>query len=149
MSELALLQQYLVIGALLFAIGLIGFLVRRNVIVMFLCAEMTLQGISLSLIAWGRYHNDWGGQALVIFIIAVAACEAGIALALVTVLYQRSGGLDVAFWQHLRDPGQPPYVDREIPEEHVEEPEEVWPTLTPAGIEPEVDLREQTHRSHV
>ena len=53
---------------------------------MFLAAEMMLQGVSVSLVAWGRYHNDWGGQVLVIFILTVAACEAAIALALVLAL---------------------------------------------------------------
>ena len=47
-----------------------------------------LQGVSLSLVAWGRYHNDWGGQMLVLFIIAVAACEAAIALALILMLFR-------------------------------------------------------------
>ena len=56
-------------------------------IVMFLSAEMMLQGVSVSLVAWGRFHNDWGGQMLVIFIITVAACEAAIALALVLMLF--------------------------------------------------------------
>ena len=67
MNEVALLKNYLAVGGLLFSIGLIGFLVRRNLIVMFLCAEMMLQGISVSLIAWGRFHGDWGGQMLVGF----------------------------------------------------------------------------------
>ena len=62
MNEIVLLQNYLIVGGLLFAIGLVGFLVRRNLIVMFLCAEMMLQGVSMSLIAWGRFHGDWGGQ---------------------------------------------------------------------------------------
>ena len=75
MPETALLQNYLLLGGLLFGIGMIGFLVRRNVIVMFLCAEMMLQGVSLSLVAWARFHNDFGGQMLVVFIIAVAACQ--------------------------------------------------------------------------
>src|SRR5215210_6700526 len=109
MDELVLLQNYLVVGALLFGIGLIGFLSRRNMIVMFLAAEMMLQGVSVSLVAWGRYHNDWGGQILVIFILTVAACEAAIALALVVALFQRSGSLDIAFWQRLREDNQPAY----------------------------------------
>ena len=79
--KLALLHNYLIVGALLFGIGLIGFFSRRNMIVMFLSAEMMLQGVSLSLVAWSRFHNDFGGQMLVIFIITVAACEAAIALA--------------------------------------------------------------------
>ncbi len=90
MNEQALLQNYLVVGAMLFGIGLVGFFSRRNMIVMFLCAEMMLQGVSLSLVAWGRYHNDWGGQMLVIFILTVAACEAAIALAVVLTLFHRA-----------------------------------------------------------
>ena len=81
--EIHLLENYLLIGGLLFAIGLVGFLSRRNMIVMFLAAEMMLQGVSVSLVGWGRFHDDWGGQMLVIFILTVAACEAAIALALV------------------------------------------------------------------
>ena len=147
MNEATLLQNYLVIGAALFGIGLVGFLVRRNIIIMFLCAEMMLQGVSLSLVSWGRFHNDWGGQSLVIFIIAVAACEAGIALALILALCQRSGNLDVAIWQSTREEGTAEFVDQEIPEEML--PPEQWPSLTPAGVEPEVDPQEQLHRSHV
>ena len=147
MDEYALLQHYLVIGGILLAVGAVGLFVRRNMIVMFLCVEMMLQGVSLSLVAWSGYHHDWGGQMLVLFVVAVAACEAAIALVLVLVLFKRSGRLDIALWQELRDPGLRPYVDREIPEEGAAEP--VWPTLTPAGHEPPVDQQEVTHRSRV
>ena len=146
-DELILLQNYLVIGALLFGIGLIGFIVRRNMIVMFLCVEMMLQGVSLSLVAWGRYHGDWGGQMLVIFVIAVAACEAAIGLALILMLFRMSGKLDIAFWQELREDDQPPFVESEQPDER--DPDRVWPSLTPAGVEPEVDQEEQMHRRRV
>ena len=146
-DELILLQNYLLVGAILFVLGAVGVLTRRNVIVIFLCVEMMLQGISLSLVAWSRYHNDWGGQMLVLFIIAVAACEAGIALALILMLFQRSGVLDIAFWQNLREEGRQPYVDRDVPEDLEEE--RVWPSLTPAGVEPELDLDTEMHRGKV
>ena len=116
MNESALLVNYLAIGAMLFGIGLVGFFSRRNMIVMFLAAEMMLQGVSVSLVAWSRWHNDWGGQMLVIFILTVAACEAAIALALVLMLYQRSKSLDIAFWHGLREDSLPAYADHEIPE---------------------------------
>jgi NADH-quinone oxidoreductase subunit K len=148
MSELALLENNLFVGALLFGIGLVGFMCRRNMIVMFLSAEMMLQGVSVSLVAWGRYRNDWGGQLLVIFILTVAACEAAIALAVVLTLFQRSGALDVAIWQELREENQPLYVDQQVPEPTTEAPKQ-WPELTPSGIQPEPDLEEITHRSHV
>ena len=85
-SQLAELQSMLLVGGLLVVIGLVGFIVRRNLIVMFLSIEMILQGISVSLVAWGRYHGDLGGQMLVMFVITVAACEAGIGLALILAL---------------------------------------------------------------
>lgn len=146
-SATAELFNFLTVGAILFALGLIGFLVRRNMIVMFLCAEMMLQGIALSLVAWGRYHADWGGQMLVIFIITVAACEAAIALALVLMLFHRSGKLDIAFWQEMREEGQPALIDNEVPEER--EAEREWPRLTPAGVRPRIDPEELLHRSRV
>jgi len=148
MDEAALLQNYLIVGALLFGIGLIGLFSRRNMIVMFLAAEMMLQGVSVSFVAWGRYHNDWGGQVLVIFILTVAACEAAIALALVLALYQRSGSLDIAHWHRLREENRPTYIDLEVPEAK-DVPAHAWPHLTPAGIEPPIDREEASHRSHV
>ena len=141
------LYSFLLVGGVLFAVGLIGFLVRRNMIVMFLCVEMMLQGVSTSLVAWGRFHGDLGGQMLVLFVIAVAACEAGIGLALILALFKYRGRLDIAIWHDLREDDQPPFVDHEIPEEREED--RVWPTLTPAGVEPAVDLEEVSHRSRI
>jgi NADH-quinone oxidoreductase subunit K len=146
-AEIHLLQNYLLIGGLLFAIGLVGFLSRRNMIVMFLAAEMMLQGVSVSLVGWGRFHDDWGGQMLVIFILTVAACEAAIALALVQMLFHRGGNLDIALWQNLRESNQPRYVDREVPE--ADESKPTFPTLTPAGIDPKIKEEDTIHRSHV
>jgi NADH-quinone oxidoreductase subunit K len=147
LSELALLEKYLFTGALLFGLGLVGFFARRNMIVMFLSVEMMLQGVSVSLVAWSRYHNDWGGQMLVIFILTVAACEAAIALAVVLTLFHKSGSLDMALWQQLREDNQPPLAERRGTEPEEAEPQ--WPKLTPAGIEPEPDVDELTHRMHV
>jgi NADH-quinone oxidoreductase subunit K len=147
MSELAFLNNSLLVGALLFGIGLIGFVSRRNMIVMFLSAEMMLQGVSISLVAWGRYHNDWSGQALVIFILTVAACEAGIALALVLMLFQRTGRLDIAAWHELREENLASYVDHEMLEDR--ESKREWPKLTPSGIEPAKNAEELMHREYV
>jgi NADH-quinone oxidoreductase subunit K len=153
MNEIALLYNFLAVGAILFALGLVGFLVRRNMIVMFLCAELMLQGISVSLIGWGRYHGSqgvagaWGGQMLVIFIITVAACEAGIAMALILMLARRTGKLDSAAWQDLREEGQAAFIDRQVPEERTED--RVWPQLTPAGIRPEAEPEREMYRPKV
>ena len=146
--ELALLNDYLIVGALLVGIGMIGFLSRRNMIVMFLSAEIMLQGVSLSLVAWSRFRNDFGGQTLVLFIIAVAACEAAIALALVIALFRRRGNLDVAAWRLLGEANQRPPRERPLPEEPPEQAEP-WPHLPPAGVQPETSREETEYRPHV
>jgi len=147
-SELALLENYLIVGAMLFGIGLIGFLARRNMIVMFLCAEMMLQGVSVSLVAWGRFHNDFGGQMLVLFMIAVAACEAAVALALILVLFQKTKNLDVAAWHSLREANLPGFQEERLPEPECEEPP-AWPHLPPAGVQPPLPQQETEYRRDV
>ena len=87
-GEIALLEPCQLVGALMFGIGLVGFVARRNVIVTVLSAGILLQGASLGLVAWGRFYGDFGGQVLVLAAIAAAACEAAVALALIL----RSGG---------------------------------------------------------
>ena len=145
--ETALLDHYLLVGALLFGVGLVGFLSRRNMIVMFLCAEMMLQGVSVSLVAWGRYHNDFDGQVLVIFMIAVAACEAALALGLVLMLFERTGKLDIATWSELREADQPPPMEEEPPPEPAVP--QAWPRLPLAGIQPEISPEDTDYRDHV
>lgn len=134
MTNVTLLNGYLVVGAILFALGLIGFMVRRNLIIMFLCAEMMLQGVALNLVAFSRYHGNMQGQIFTLFIITVAACEAGLALALVLTLYRDRHSLDVSLWQDNREPGEPATVDEEpLP---AAPPPPDFPQLTPAGHEP-------------
>jgi NADH-quinone oxidoreductase subunit K len=130
----AMLSNYLIVGAALFALGMVGFLARRNLIVMFLSAEMMLQGVTLNLVAFARYRANLQGQAFALFIITVAACEAGIALALIVMLYRARHSLDVSLWQDLREPGQEATADEEpLPQPVAEAP---LPKLTPAGVEP-------------
>jgi NADH-quinone oxidoreductase subunit K len=137
---LDLLRNYLLVGAALFTLGTLGFLSRRNLIVMFLSAEMMLQGTALTLIAFGRYHGNLTGQVFTIVILTVAACEASIALALVVVLYNRRSSLDVTLWQDIREEGVPatPPLREESEAEPIEPVPgpESYPILTPAGIEP-------------
>jgi NADH-quinone oxidoreductase subunit K len=129
------LHHYLIVGAILFALGLIGFLARRNLIIMFLCVEMMLQGVSINLAAFARYRGNLQGQAFILFIVTVAACEAAIALALILMLFRRQHSLDVSKWQELREPGEEPTEDVEpLPPAPREPP---LPHLTPSGVEPE------------
>jgi NADH-quinone oxidoreductase subunit K len=120
----------------------VGFLARRNLIIMFLCVEMMLQGVTVNLVAFARYRGNLQGQVFTLFILTVAACEAGIALALILMLFRRRNSLDVSLWQELREPGEEPTLDEEpLPPAPREAP---LPQLTPAGLEPE-HRREESH----
>ena len=137
------LYHYLVVGAILFCLGLVGFLSRRNLIIMFLSTEMMLQGVTINLVAFARYHGNLQGQAFVLFIITVAACEAAVAMALILMLFRGRHSLDVSLWQDLREPGEEPTVDEEpLPPSPPSAP---LPQLTPAGVEPAGEHREGSH----
>ena len=101
MNQLAL-QHYLAVGAILFVIGMIGFMTRRNLIVMFLCTELMFQGVAINLIAFGRYWGNFGGQAFTIFLLVIAASEASLALGLVVLLFKQKNTLDADAWRELR-----------------------------------------------
>jgi NADH-quinone oxidoreductase subunit K len=101
MSTLAL-QHFLAVGAIMFAIGLIGFMTRRNLIVMFLCTELMFQAVAINLIAFSRYHGNLAGQAFVIFVLVIAAAEASLALGLVVLLFRTRNTLDADAWRDLK-----------------------------------------------
>ena len=147
MTPAPLVLNGLIVGAMLFALGLVGILARRNLIVMFLSAELMLQGVSVSLVSWSRHHGDWGGHVLVIFVLTVAACEAAVALVFVLQAFSRTGRLDSAAWQSLREATVGRMVDHELPSIDTLPPR--FPTLTPAGILPPADENEPLQRQHV
>src|SRR5437667_2445957 len=101
MIELSL-QHYLAVGGLMFAIGMLGFMTRRNLIVMFLCTELMFQGVAINLIAFSAYHGDLGGQAFTIFVLVIAAAEASLALGLVVLLFRQKNTLDADAWRELK-----------------------------------------------
>jgi NADH-quinone oxidoreductase subunit K len=143
MSPVAL-ENYLVVGAILFVLGMIGFLSRRNMILMFLSAEMMLQGVAINLVAFAHYRGNLQGQVFVLFMLTVAACEAAIALALILLLYKSRKTLDVSVWQDLREADLDAVDDDDEPLPPAP-PQEPLPTLTPAGQEP----AQQQEKSHV
>ena len=100
--SLLTLNQYLLISAVLFVIGLIGFLTRRNLIIMFLCTELMFQAAAITMIAFGAYHLNVEGQVFLIFILTVAAAEAALGLALVVYLYRQRETLDAEAWSELK-----------------------------------------------
>ena len=95
--------HYLLTSGVLFVIGLVGFLTRRNMIVMFLCTELMFQAAAIAMIAFGRFHMDVSGQVFVIFILTVAAAEAALALGLVVLLFRRRETLSAEAWSELRE----------------------------------------------
>ncbi len=97
-----ILQRLLAVGAIIFFIGLIGFMTRRNLIVLFLCTELMFQGVAINLIAFGRYHANFAGQAFVIFLLVIAAAEASVALGLVVLLFRKRNTLDADAWRDLK-----------------------------------------------
>ena len=126
-------QNLLVFGGVLFALGMVGFLTRRSLILMFLSLEMMLSGVSVNLIAFSRHHENYQGQILAIMVLTIAACEAAIALALVVSLYRRKATLDIAAWDELSETLVPKVA--EVPET-LNESEMEFPKLTPAGLDP-------------
>jgi NADH-quinone oxidoreductase subunit K len=96
------IEWYLILAGLLFATGLAGLLVRRNPVVMLLCLELMLGAGALALLAFSRMTGDEGGQAFVLIVLVVAACEVVVGLGLVVAMFRRRVPLDADDMRELR-----------------------------------------------
>lgn len=83
------LEHYLIVSGLLFSLGLLGVIMRRNLLVIYMCLEMMLNAANLALVAMSRYNGQLNGQIMVFFIITVAAAEVAVGLALIVALYRK------------------------------------------------------------
>jgi len=83
------LHHYLIVSALLFSLGLLGVVARRNLFVVYMGLELMLNAANLALVAFSRFHNNLNGQVMVFFIITVAAAEVAVGLALLVALYRK------------------------------------------------------------
>lgn len=83
------LEHYLIVSAILFALGLLGVIVRRNVLVIYMSLELMLNAANLALVSFSRFKNNLDGQVMVFFIITVAAAEVAVGLALIVALFRR------------------------------------------------------------
>ena len=83
------LHHYLIVSALLFSLGLLGVVARRNLFVIFMGLELMLNASNLALVAFSRYHNNLNGQVMVFFVITVAVAEVAVGLALLVALYRK------------------------------------------------------------
>ncbi len=93
---MAPLSHYLAVSAILFAIGTVGVLIRRNAIIVFMCVELMLNAVNLTLIAFSQFLGDQTGQILVFFVMTVAAAEAAVGLAIIIALFRNKQTVDVA-----------------------------------------------------
>jgi len=89
-----LLGPSLVLSAVLFTIGVIGVLVRRNAIILFMCVELMLNAVNLSFVALSQVHG-FGGQIMVFFVMTVAAAEAAVGLAIILALFRHTQSVDL------------------------------------------------------
>jgi len=83
------LNHYLIVSAVLFCLGLLGVMVRRNLLVIYMSLELMLNAANLALVAFSRYNANLDGQVMVFFIITVAAAEVSVGLALIVALYRK------------------------------------------------------------
>jgi NADH-quinone oxidoreductase subunit K len=89
------LSYYLILSALLFGIGVVGVLINRNAIVVFMSIEIMLNAVNLTLIAFSQYLNSPAGQVLVFLVMAVAAAEAAVGLAIIVVIHRTRDSVNV------------------------------------------------------
>ena len=89
------MEKYLILSAILFSIGTIGVLTKRNAIVIFMCVEMMLNAVNLTFIAFSRHLGNIDGQIFVFFVMTVAAAEAAVGLALMIALFKNRESIDV------------------------------------------------------
>jgi NADH-quinone oxidoreductase subunit K len=97
------INDYLLISGLLFAIGFTGVLLRRNAIVLLMCLELMLNAINLALVAFSRFNGSMEGNVFVFFIIAVAAAEVAVGLAILVALFRKRQTVQVEQLNLLRD----------------------------------------------
>lgn len=96
------LNYYVLLSTMLFCIGVIGVLFRRNAIIIFMCIELMLNAVNLLLAAFSAYHGDSSGQVFVFFIMAVAAAEVAVGLAILMMIYRNTHTTDINFLSKLK-----------------------------------------------
>ena len=96
------IDWFLGLSAIMFAIGIVGVLIRRNAIVIFMCVELMLNAVNLSLVAFASHYGNIDGQILVFFALAVAAAEAVVGLAIIIAIFRNNLSVDVSKINLLR-----------------------------------------------
>jgi NAD(P)H-quinone oxidoreductase subunit 4L len=90
-----LLNQFLFLGAFLFCTGVYGALARRNAVLVLMSIELILNAVNINLVAFGAFKNNVAGQVFALFVIAIAAAEVGVGLAIVLIIYRNKRSIDI------------------------------------------------------
>lgn len=96
------LNHYLILGGCLFSVGMLGLLMRRNVIVMLMSIELMLNAVNLTFVAFSRYLNNLNGQVMVFFVMTIAAAEAAVGLALAVTVLRKFREVNIKHFEHLK-----------------------------------------------
>ncbi len=96
------LNHYIILSAIIFSIGVMGVLIRRNAIVIFMSVELMLNSVNLLLTVFSVYHGDASGQVFVFFIMALAAAEVAVGLAIIVMVYRNTNSLDINVLNRLK-----------------------------------------------
>ena len=96
------LNHYILLSAIIFSIGVIGVLIRRNAIVIFMSVELMLNAVNLLLTAFSVYRGDATGQVFVFFIMALAAAEVAVGLAIIVMIYRNTNSIDIKVLNRLK-----------------------------------------------
>ena len=96
------IQNYIILSSILFSIGVLGVLLRRNAIIIFMSIELMLNAVNLLLVAFSAFHSDPSGQVFVFFIMVVAAAEGAVGLAIIVMMYRRVYSVDINILNRLK-----------------------------------------------
>ncbi len=96
------LNHYLGLAAILFVIGVLGVLLRRNMMVILMSIELMLNAVNLTFVAFAKYQGDLNGQVIVFFVMTIAAAEAAVGLAIAVAIYKRFHEVNVARFENLK-----------------------------------------------
>jgi NADH-quinone oxidoreductase subunit K len=96
------LNHYIFLSIILFSIGVMGVLLRRNAIIIFMCIELMLNAVNLLMVAFSAHHGDESGQVFVFFIMAVAAAEVAVGLSILIMMHRNTNTTDVGFLNKLK-----------------------------------------------
>jgi NADH-quinone oxidoreductase subunit K len=94
---------YIMLSAVLFSIGVVGVMARRNSIIIFMCVELMLNAVNLLLVAFSTLHQDASGQVFVFFVMAVAAAEVAVGLAILSMIYRNLKTIDIDLLSRLKN----------------------------------------------